>query len=159
MKRITSSMCDEWVANAGRASRLRVNYNVHDELADPIQRLFIAAKPLSYFRPHRHPGKSEFAIVIRGRFDVLIFDDEGIVTDRVSIGSCEPVFSLEIPPDVWHTWIPLDESSVFFEVKQGPYDPATSMAFAAWAPAEGTKQVEAFQQKLLSAQTGQSVVL
>jgi cupin fold WbuC family metalloprotein len=157
MKQITSSMCDEWVAMAGRASRLRVNYNIHEQLSDPVQKLFIAAKPSSYFRPHRHPLRSEFALVIRGRFDVLVFNDEGIVTERIVIGADTDAFGLEIPADVWHTWIPRDDSSVFFEVKQGPYDPATSMQFAVWSPEEGTGPVKEFQNKLLYAKIGESV--
>lgn len=150
-------MCDDWIAKAGESKRLRVNYNVHEQLSDPIQRLFIAALPSSYFRPHRHPGISEFAIVIRGRFDVLIFDDRGTVTRRVSLGAEQEVFSLEIPANVWHTWISRDESSIFFEVKQGPYDPDASVQFAAWSPEEGRDGVRAFQDKLLAAQTGDSV--
>jgi cupin fold WbuC family metalloprotein len=157
MKQVTSSMCDEWIAKAAIAQRQRFNYNIHEQLSDPVQRLFIAATPASYFRPHRHPQKSEFAIVIRGRFDVLIFNDEGIVTERAVIGQYTDAFGLEIPADVWHTWIPRDESSVFFEVKHGPYDPATSMQFAAWSPEEGSGQVKAFQDKLLAAGIGESV--
>ena len=157
MRQITFSMCDEWVVGAGAAARLRVNYNIHEQLSDPVQRLFIAAKPLSYFRPHRHPGKSEFAIVIRGLFDVLVFNDEGIVTQRASIGAKSDAFGLEIPADVWHTWISRDDSSVFFEVKQGPYDPVTSVQFADWSPREGTDRVRAFQDKLLMAGIGESV--
>lgn len=156
MKQVTSSMCDEWIAQAASAPRQRVNYNIHEQLSDPVQRLFIAATPSSYFRPHRHPQKSEFAIVIRGRFDVLLFTDDGTLTKRVTIGADTDTFGLEIPADVWHTWIPR-ESSVFFEVKHGPYDPATSMQFAAWSPEEGSGQVKAFQDKLLNVRIGESV--
>ncbi len=157
MKQVTSLMCDEWIARAGQTPRLRVNYNIHEQLSDPVQRLFIAAKPSSYFRPHRHPGKSEFAIVIRGRFDVLVFDDGGTLTERITIGAGDGAFGLEIPADAWHTWIPRDDSSVFFEVKHGPYDPATSMQFAVWSPEEGSDQVKAFQDKLLLSKIGDSV--
>lgn len=155
MKLITAEMLDELVGKAGEATRLRMNFNIHEQLSDPVQRLFIAAKPSSYFRPHRHPGKSEFAIVCRGRFDVLIFDETGLLTRRVSIGPQQNAFGLEIPADAWHTWIPRDEASVFFEVKQGPYDPATSMEFASWSPAEGSPEVAAFQARLLKLTIGE----
>jgi len=156
MKLVTIKMMDELIDKAGAANRLRMNLNIHEQLSDPVQRLFIAAGPSSYFRPHRHPGKSEFAIVIRGWFDVLIFDDAGVVTERVSIGSNRSAFGLEIPPDAWHTWIPRDDTSIFFEVKQGPYDPATSMQFAAWAPEEGSAPVAEFQARLLQLAVGES---
>lgn len=156
MKLITSEMVEEWIDKAGEAKRLRMNYNIHEQLSDPVQKLFIAAKPSSYFRPHRHPGKSEFAIVLRGWFDVLIFDEAGVVTKRVSIGPDRGAFGLEIPPDAWHTWIPHDDASVFFEVKQGPYDPATSMQFASWSPEEGAGEVPDFQARLLKLTIGES---
>ncbi len=147
-------MVDEWIDKAGESLRLRINYNIHELLSDPIQRLFVAAGLNSYFRPHRHHGKSEFAIVLRGQFDILLFDDEGVVTERVSIGPGKEAFALEIPADRCHTWIPMEEKSVFFEVKQGPYDPTTALLFAPWSPEEGSPRVKEFQDRLLTAQTG-----
>lgn len=134
-----------------------MNHNIHEDLSDPVQRLFIAACPNSYFRPHRHLGKSEFAIVLQGLFDILIFDDKGVVRERTSVGPETGILGLEIPADHCHTWIPKAPRSVFFEVKQGPYDPAGSLVFAPWAPEEGSVQVKEFQAKLLAADIGQSV--
>ncbi|NLD79889.1 MAG: cupin fold metalloprotein, WbuC family, partial [Smithella sp.] len=116
MKLVTSRMIDEMIVKAGESPRFRTNYNIHESLSDPVQRLFIAAGLSSYFRPHRHLGKSEFALVIRGLFDVILFDDEGTVTERVSIGPDTGIVGLEIPADQCHTWLPMAEASVFFEV-------------------------------------------
>jgi len=157
MKLVTYQIIDDLIVKAGESQRLRTNYNIHETLSDPVQRLFIAAGLSSYFRPHRHPGKSEFALVIRGIFDVILFDDEGIVTKRVSIGPATGILGLEIPADQCHTWIPMAEASVFFEVKQGPYDPSSSLVFAPWSPEEGTIQVKAFQKKLLAAREGDRI--
>ena len=150
MKLITAAMLDDLVVQAGVNQRLRCNYNVHEQPSDPIQRLFIAACLNSYFRPHRHPGKKEFAIVLRGLFDVITFDNMGRVSQRVSVGPDADVTGLEIPADVWHTWVPFDDQSVFFEVKPGPYDPAIVVEFADWSPAEGTVEVPTFYEKLLT---------
>jgi len=157
MKLITSRMINDLIDRAGKTPRLRTNLNIHESLSDPVQRLFIAAGLSSYFRPHRHAGKSEFAIVLSGCFDILFFDDQGTVTKRICAGPDREVFALEIPADTYHTWIPAAESSVFFEVKEGPYDPAASLSFAPWAPEEGSGQVKAFQSRLLAAQAGDSV--
>jgi cupin fold WbuC family metalloprotein len=158
MKLVTSRMVDALIAQAGKTKRLRINYNIHESLSDPVQRLFIAADLSSYFRPHRHPGKSEFAIVIRGLFDVIFFDNDGAVTERITAGPGMDIFAMEIPADQYHTWIPMAEQSVFFEVKEGPYDPTTSLVFAPWSPAEGSPQVEEFQAKLLALHTGDRVL-
>ncbi len=44
-----------------------------------------------------------------------------------------------------------------FEVKQGPYDPETSLLFAPWSPVEGSAQVKAFQAKLFTVRVGDRV--
>ena len=157
MKLITNRMIDELITKAEEVQRLRTNYNLHESLSDPVQRLFIATGLSTYFRPHRHLGKTEFAIIIRGLYDVLVFDDEGGVTGRISLGADADTFALEIPSDVCHTWIPMAEQSVFFEVKQGPYDPEKSLLFAPWAPEEGSAEVQEFQAKLLTAGIGDRV--
>ena len=157
MKLITAAMLDDLAAQAGANQRLRLNYNVHEQPSDPIQRLFIAARLNSYFRPHRHPGKKEFAIVLRGRFDVLTFDDMGRVIQRVSLGPDAEVTALEIPAAVWHTWVPMEDRSLFFEVKPGPYDPATVVEFADWSPVEGTAEVPAFYEKLLAVRVDEKI--
>jgi len=157
MKLITSRMMDELIDQAGKTPRRRTHLNIHESLSDPVQRLFIAAGLSSYFRPHRHSGKNEFAIILRGGFDILFFDDQGTVTQRVCAGPDRDIFALEIPADCYHTWIPTSEASVFFEVKEGPYDPATSLSFAPWSPGEGSGQVKAFQARLENAQVGDSV--
>jgi len=150
-------MVDDLIATACETQRLRTNYNIHDSASDPVQRLFIAAGLSSYFRPHLHLGKSEFAIVIRGFFDVLVLDDAGVVTERISVGPDKNIVAFEITAGVYHTWIPRAKQSVFFEVKQGPYDSATSLLFAPWSPEEGSTQVKEYQEKLLAACVGDRV--
>ncbi|MBP7342822.1 MAG: WbuC family cupin fold metalloprotein [Syntrophaceae bacterium] len=157
MKLVTAQMVDDLIARAGETGRLRLNHNIHEFFADPVQRLFVAAGRGSYFRPHRHDAKSEFALVLRGRFDILLFDDEGTVTHRIAAGPDCDVFALEIPADCYHTWIPVAEASVFFEVKQGPYDPARSLSFAPWSPPEDSAAVGAFQARLAAARAGERV--
>jgi cupin fold WbuC family metalloprotein len=157
MKLITTAILDDLAAQAGASQRLRCNYNVHEQPSDPIQRLFIAACLDSYFRPHRHPGKKEFAIVLRGLFDVITFDHLGRVNQRVSVGPDAEVTGLEIPADVWHTWVPMEDRSLFFEVKPGPYDPATVVEFAGWSPAEGSAEVPAFYEKLLAVRVDEKI--
>ncbi|HKK06921.1 MAG TPA: WbuC family cupin fold metalloprotein [Gammaproteobacteria bacterium] len=158
MKLITADLIDDLVAKAGQSPRRRTNYNVHTSGDAPVQRYFIAAKQDSYFRPHRHPTKWEFALVIRGGFDVLVFDDEGRVTERQAVGPQAGVVAFEIPANTWHTWLPTAEDSAFVEIKEGPYDPASAAEFAAWAPEEGAAEVADFVQRLRTASVGSMLV-
>ncbi len=154
MKLFSQSLFDELAAKASASARQRTNFNVHATSADPVQRFFVAANKGTYFRPHRHLSKSELALVMRGGFDVLTFDDHGAVTARYSIGEGSPNVGFETPRGTWHTLISHADGSLFFEVKEGPYDPATTSEFAPWAPAEGDPAVAAFLEWTRTARPG-----
>jgi cupin fold WbuC family metalloprotein len=158
MKLITSELIDGLIARAAALDRRRCNHNIHESPSDPIQRMLVAAMRDSYFRPHRHAAKWEFAVVMRGRFDVILLDDTGCVARRISVGPAAEAVGFEIPPDMYHSWIPAADGSVFVEVKQGPYDARTAAEFAGWAPAEGTPDVGRYVARLRAAQPGDRVV-
>src|SRR5215472_14651799 len=122
MKLFSRSLFDELSAKATASPRQRAHHNVHAASADPVQRFFVAANRSSYFRPHRHLTKSELALVMRGQFDVVTFDDEGTVTGRYCVGEEAPHFGYEAPRGTWHTLIAHQDGALFFEVKEGPYD-------------------------------------
>ena len=46
-----------------------MNYNFHERLDDPVNRLLNALEPGTYLRPHRHlnPKKDEIFLLLRGR--------------------------------------------------------------------------------------------
>lgn len=154
MKKITTDLIREMVAEAGRQPRRRTHHNVHESPDDLVQRYVIAAREDSYFRPHRHPIRWEFAIVIQGLFDVIVFDDDGRVTQRVALGPGADTVGFELPPRIWHSWVPMTDDAVFAEVKQGPYDPKTAAEFAPWSPAEGTPEAASFMTQMRQAQVG-----
>lgn len=128
MKQLDLTMLDSLSAQAKVSHRLRANANLHDELTDPIQRLAIAMEPDTVIRPHRHAQTWELLIPLRGRFIVLLFNDAGVVTDRVVLG--EGCTVQETPAGVWHGVLSLDTGSVIFEVKRGPYMPINGADFA-----------------------------
>jgi cupin fold WbuC family metalloprotein len=150
----TGQLLDELAAKATASPRGRTNFNIHASAADPVQRFFIVANRQSYFRPHRHLSKSELALVLRGQFELITFDDSGAVTARHVVGGDADGFGFETPRATWHTLIARADGSSFLEVKEGPYDPASAVEFASWAPAEGEPSVSQFMQWLRTAQPG-----
>jgi cupin fold WbuC family metalloprotein len=157
MKLIQNDDLNTLSLKAGELPRKRTNLNVHEKAEDPVQRLFVSADTESYFRPHRHPFTWEFAMVLRGQFDVMVFDDDGRLTQRISLGPQADTAAFELPENVWHTWITRENASLFFECKKGPYDPATTAEFAAWAPEEGAAEVADFMEKLRYLKVGEAV--
>ncbi len=157
MKLFSQALLDELAAKATASPRQRMNHNVHAGSSDPVQRFFVAANRNTYFRPHRHLSKSELALVLRGRFEVVTFDDGGTVTGRYSIGEGSPNVGYETPRAMWHTLLAHADGSLFFEVKEGPYDAATAAEFAPWAPAEGDAAAAGVLEWVRAATVGSSV--
>jgi cupin fold WbuC family metalloprotein len=154
VKLLSRTLLDELAAKAAASPRARAHYNIHATPADPVQRFLVVAQGESYFRPHRHATRSELALIVRGRLDVLTFDERGRVTARYGVGEGTDAIAYETPQGTWHTVVPGAGGGAFLEVKEGPYDPATSAEFAAWAPAEGHASVPKFLEWLRSAQPG-----
>jgi cupin fold WbuC family metalloprotein len=154
VKVLPRTLLDELAARASASPRARAHHNIHATPEDPVQRFLVVARAESYFRPHRHASRSELALVVRGRADVLIFDDEGRVTARYAVGEGTESLAYETPQGTWHTVVPGADGVGFLEVKQGPYDPATSAEFAVWAPAEGDPAVPRFFAWLRAARVG-----
>ena len=84
MKLFSHGLLGELTTRAAASPRGRAHHNIHEAATDPVQRFFVVANRNSYFRPHRHLTKSELAMVLRGRFHVLTFDERGTVTARTT---------------------------------------------------------------------------
>lgn len=152
MKQNTLSDMQQQSEAAASAPRLRAHRNFHPELSDPIQRLAIAMEPGTYIRPHRHPQTWELLTPLRGRFVVLQFNDDGVVTQRTLLG--EETKVLEMPAFTWHAVLSVDAGGVVFEVKQGPYQALTEEDCMQWAPQEGGEGTEAVMRWYATAQVG-----
>ena len=151
MKIIDQKKLDRLSKDAAAAKRRRQNLNLHDDYADPCQRLFNAMEPGTYVRPHRHidPSRSECFIAIRGRMALVVFADDGHVDRIVAFGDgCETV-AIDLPPAMWHSLVSLQTGSIFFETKPGPYLPLSDTDFAPWSPAEGSTEAESYLANLM----------
>ena len=134
MKQVLASDLDQLVSSAQSSPRRRANLNMHEELSDPVQRLAIAMEPDTVVLPHRHRQTWELLLPLRGRFAVLLLDDDGVVTGRTVLGGATAM--LEMPAGQWHAVLSLDVGGVIFEVKRGPYLPIDAADLAPWAAAQ-----------------------
>ncbi len=146
MKIINLGRLDQLSCEAVKSGRLRKNLNMHDDFADPCQRLFNALEPGTYIRPHRHvdPPKAECFMAVRGRMILVVFADNGEVEQIVPFGTGCDAVAIEIPPGLWHTLIALEPGSIFFETKPGPYVPLSDKDFAPWSPTEDSSEAAGY---------------
>jgi len=120
---INRELLDKVSAAAKRSERLRMNYNFHDSLAAPSQRLLNALEPGTIMPVHRHRHTSETYILIRGAIKMMFYSDSGKVTESVILSDKNDNFGYNIPVGQWHSLEVLESDTVIFETKDGPYAP------------------------------------
>lgn len=153
MKLIDEKLLNETTEKAKQSPRLRMNYNFHESLDDPINRLINAMEPDTYLRPHRHknPDKNEVFLMLRGKAALFLFDDEGNISEIVVLDPKTGIYGGEISCDTWHTLVVLESGSVIYEIKQGPFVPLSPENMAPWSPpVEDTENARIFMNKLKS---------
>lgn len=157
LKLVDAGRLRELSAQAAASPRRRSNFNLHPELADPVQRFLNAIEPGSYVRPHRHVeprAKWELFVVLAGAVAILVFDDEARLVERVELDAGRGVLAAEVPPGAWHALAALQPGTVLFEFKEGPYSPLADKDFAAWAPREEEAAAPAMAARLAAARVG-----
>ena len=129
-------------------TRRRLNHNFHSGPADNPHRFLNVLLRGTYIRPHRHlePPKSETFVVLEGLAEVLIFNEDGSIASRHPLGS--ETLGIDLSPGIWHTVLAMTDRVICFEVKPGPWEPASDKEFAPWAPPEGDPAVSGYLQSL-----------
>lgn len=139
------------LSQAAKASpRLRKNLNFHTRNDAHCHRLLNALEPGTYVQPHCHQDleKDETMVVLKGSFGVLIFDQQGEVTQYFVMAENGEILGVTIPAGVFHSMLAFESGSVFFESKAGPYAALTDAEKASWAPSEGDVACAAYLEKM-----------
>ncbi len=143
--KITRGMVGEAMTVSKVSPRKRVILPFHESDASSLHRMFNVLHTGTHIRAHWHrtPPKDEALIVMQGAIHIFIFDDQGEILQQFGLKAGADVFGVDIKAGVCHTFVVMENDTVVFEVKPGPYDPTTDKDFAPWAPEEGTPEGEA----------------
>ena len=109
-------------AEAKRSERLRMNRDLRNSADDTSQRMLNALEVGTVLPIHRHRSTSETQILLRGRIDVMFYDDLGRETDRFRLDPRSGAYGVDIPAGQWHS-LTVWEPAVFFVATAGPYRP------------------------------------
>lgn len=123
MEVIDKSLLDEVSMQAKESPRLRMNYNFHETLDAPAQRLLNALEPGTMLPIHRHQHTAETYLLVRGKIRVMFYDDNGNEVESVLLDPLQKIYGVNISAGQWHTLEVLETRTVIFEVKDGPYCP------------------------------------
>lgn len=124
-------------AQALANARHRVRICAHKTSDDPLHEMVIAISALSYIHPHKHSGKSESFHIIEGAVDVVVFDDDGSVSDLIELGDSTTgrAFFYRLAQSKFHTLLLKTPFLVVHEVTNGPFLREKTL-LAPWAPTE-----------------------
>ena len=127
---IDKKLLDKLSENAKLSERQRMNYDLRDTPEDGSMRMLNAIEPETVIPVHRHRETSEDVVVLRGRAEEILYDDNGAVTERciMTPGGVEPgTFpAVHVPMGQYHTCKSLESGTVIIEFKNGKYDPRTT---------------------------------
>jgi cupin fold WbuC family metalloprotein len=123
MKIIDKSLVDNLSEQAKASPRLRKNFNFHQSLDDKCHRFLNALETGTEVPVHHHVTKDETFIILRGKVKVNIYNDDGELTDSITLCHEEGCYGVDIPKNTWHNVECLEPDSVIFEVKEGPFIP------------------------------------
>lgn len=156
---IDKKFMDDLSAQAKVSARLRSHHCLHKTHQEKVQRVYIAAEPGTYIRPHAHleAGKWEYISVVRGAVDFLLFSPEGELQQRIPLQAGGESSAIEIAPGTWHTLFVTQTDTILFEVKPGPFDAASIARFADWAPEENSQEHAIYLEQLKSILPGQFI--
>lgn len=143
---IDQSLFAGLAAQSAANPRGRQHHNFH-EMEEPCHRLAIGLQSDTYIPPHRHlsADKAEALIVLKGRIGLLIFDEQGTVTDKRIMEAGGDCLGVDLAPGTYHGLVVLQADSMLFECKAGPYRPVGEGELAHWAPREGEAGVAEYQ--------------
>lgn len=149
MQLIDRKLIEEVAQSAEATARRRLNHNFHSGPDDNPRRFLNVLLRGTYIRPHRHlnPPKAETFVVLEGLAEILLFNDDGTIAGRHMLGGDTP--GIDLSPGLWHTIVARTDRVVCFEVKPGPWVPATDKEFAEWAPPEVGPGVGAYLATLI----------
>lgn len=120
------------IAQSNRRHRAR--FCAHFSVEDDVQEMVIYHEKDTYIRPHKHLMKTESYLLLEGKIDVVLFNDNGKPLDVIEMGdsNTDKTFFFRMPQPMYRTLI-LKQDSVFLEVKQGPFN-LDHVQWAKWAP-------------------------
>ena len=130
MKVIDEELLDEVSVQAKASPRLRMNFDLRTQAfdsdpdwKDTSQRMLNVMMKDTVVPIHRHTETSETVIVLRGRGDEVTYDDDGHELERVTLAADSGCRAVQVPRNVYHTFVPHEDGTVIFEAKDRAYDP------------------------------------
>lgn len=120
---ITETLLDNLSLQAKKSSRLRISYDLRNDINDQSQRTLNALEPGTEVTIHRHNASNETAALLRGSLRIKTFNDNGAEKESFVVDAKGPIPFYMLPKGIWHTCEVLERGTIVFEAKDGKYEP------------------------------------
>ena len=87
--KIDKPLLDSLTQKAKESPRLRMNLDMRTSAEDGSQRMLNALEPGTVLPIHRHRKTTETVVILRGSATQYFYDDNGNVTEQVTITACK----------------------------------------------------------------------
>jgi cupin fold WbuC family metalloprotein len=146
---VDETLVSELKVKAKQSPRKRAHHTFH-EPQDRVQRMVNVMSVGSYVVPHKHsePNKVEHFVILEGKVACVSHQDDGGVAEVVVLNHDGPIYSVDIRPDTYHTFVCVSDTAVLMEFIEGPYDPQTHKKMAPFAPPEDSPEAYQYLQSL-----------
>jgi len=134
---VDASDIEEIKKEAKLNPRKRIRICAHKDISESIHEMLIVHEKSCYVHPHKHINKIESFHVIEGSTYIILFDDDGRISQSILMGDYATglKFFYRLPPSRYHSLLILSEVLVFHEITNGPFKPEDTV-LATWAPEE-----------------------
>lgn len=122
--------------------RLRQNLDLRTSANDNSQRMLNALLPGTVVPIHRHPQSTEDVFLLCGKIVEVVYDNEGIETDRILLDPTAGSYGCVVSQGAWHT-VEVLEPSVIFEAKDGGFGEDGSETLDAFRAKEAESKKQA----------------
>ena len=123
---------------ATRSPRCRARVCAHEHPEDALHEMFVVLTRDGYLIPEKHVVKVESYHIVKGEADVVIFDDDGDITDVVQLGDYDSgrcFYFRARCSNFYHSLLIRSDFLLYHESATGPFRKSDTVV-APWAPAE-----------------------
>ena len=121
--KIDKELLNTLTEKAKASERLRMNLDLRTSSEDSSQRMLNALEPDTVLPIHRHRLSTETVVMVRGSLKEIFYNEDGEITDIITMQAGGECPALQIPAGQWHTVEVLETGTVIFEAKDGAYAP------------------------------------
>lgn len=159
IKKISTNDVKAKIINAAFSERKREPILLNNTI-DEIPQMFVNCLANdTYIRPHKHPQQHQMEqfSIIHGEATVLLFNDDGLVTDKFNL-SHNDIVLVEIPNNIFHT-VFTNTGCAFLEIRNHAYKQDVDKVYPNWSASENSLNASIYYKKLTKVNKGDYCVI